>query len=27
DVTQIETYTERVKRMVDRVPTGNGITR
>jgi hypothetical protein len=27
DVTQIETYTERVKRMVGRVLTGNGITR
>jgi hypothetical protein len=26
-VTQIETYTERVKRMVGRVLTGNGITR
>jgi hypothetical protein len=27
DVTQIEYYTERVKRMVGRVLTGNGITR
>jgi len=27
DVTQIEYYTERVKRMVDKVLTGNGITR
>jgi hypothetical protein len=26
DMTQIETYTERVKRMVGRVLTGNGIT-
>jgi len=27
DVTQIEHYTERVKRMVGKVLTGNGITR
>jgi len=27
DVTQVEYYTERVKRMVGRVLTGNGITR
>jgi len=27
DVTQIEVYTERVKRMVGKVLTGNGITR